>query len=102
MRYQRLASGFDTRVVSKAALKRLEIGIASEGTLVTLDDLRRTLEKLPSGKMPGIHHDVYAELLPPGEPDERAREACYNFAKTLGCRIENKLQEKTVWFVKDT
>ena len=51
--------------------------------------------------MAGIHHDVYADLFPPGEPDPKAREACYNFAKTLGCRIENRATEKTVWFVKD-
>lgn len=67
---------------------------------MTLDDLRKTLEELPPGKMAGIHNDVYAELFPTGEPDERAREACYNFAKALSCRIENKRQEKTVWFVK--
>ncbi len=69
---------------------------------MTLDDLRKTLEELPPGKMAGIHHDAYADLFPPGEPDERAREACYNFARALGCRIENKpQQEQTVWFVKD-
>jgi len=51
--------------------------------------------------MAGIHHEVYAELFPPGEPDKRAREACYNFAKALDCRIENKPQEQTVLFVKD-
>jgi hypothetical protein len=68
---------------------------------MTLEELRETLEKLPPGKMAGVHHDAYADLFPPGEPDSNAREACYKFAKTLGCRIENKPQEKTVWFVKD-
>ncbi|HLZ01744.1 MAG TPA: hypothetical protein VKR55_06275 [Bradyrhizobium sp.] len=68
---------------------------------MSLDDLRKTLQGLSPGKMAGIHHDVYVELFPPGEPDERARGACYEFAKALGCRIENKPQEKTVWFVKD-
>jgi hypothetical protein len=68
---------------------------------MTLDDLRTQLQALAPGKMAGIHHDVYADLFPPGEPDERAREACSNFAKALGCRIENKPAEQTVWFVRD-
>ncbi len=68
---------------------------------MTLDELRETLEKLPAGKAAGVHHDVYADLFPPGEPDINAREACYKFAKSLGCRIENKPNQQTVWFVKD-
>jgi hypothetical protein len=68
---------------------------------MTLDELRAKLEELPPGKMAGIHHATFTDLFPPGEPDARAREACYNFAKALGCRIENKPQEQTLWFVKD-
>ena len=68
---------------------------------MTVDELRATLTNLQPGKTAGIHHDIYAELFPPGEPDEGARAACYNFAKSLGCRIENKPHEKTIWFVKD-
>lgn len=55
---------------------------------------------MEAGKAAGIHHDVYAELWPPGEPDQRARAACYDFAKSVGCRIENRPGDKTVWFVK--
>jgi hypothetical protein len=68
---------------------------------VTKDDLRTELQAIAQGEMAVIDHDVYAELFPPGEPDERAREVCYNFAKALRCRIENKPADKTVWFVKD-
>ena len=68
---------------------------------MSLVELRVTLAALAPGKCAGIHHDVYAELFPPGEPDENARAACYAFAKSVGCRIENKPNEKTVWFVKD-
>lgn len=68
---------------------------------MTLDELKEKLEKLAAGKMAGIRHDTYAELFPPGETDERAREACYNFAKALGCRIENRSAEQAVWFVKN-
>jgi hypothetical protein len=68
---------------------------------MSLDELRATLTALPAGKCAGIHHDVYAELFPPGEPDESARAACYEFAKSLGCTIDNRLGERTVWFVKN-
>jgi hypothetical protein len=68
---------------------------------MTLDDLKAKLASLQPGQMAGIHHDVYADLFPPGEPDENARAACYGFAKAQGCRIENKSAEQTVWFVKE-
>ena len=69
---------------------------------MSLDELRATLVALAPGKCAGIHHDVYAELFPPGEPDENARAACYAFAKSVGCQIDNKPNERTVWFVKDS
>lgn len=68
---------------------------------MSLDELRATLAALAPGKCAGIHHGVYADLFPPGEPDENARAACYAFAKSVGCRIENKPLAKTIWFVKD-
>lgn len=68
---------------------------------MSLEELRATLVALAPGKCAGIHHDAYADLFPPGEPDKNARAACYVFARSVGCRIENKPQEKTVWFVKD-
>jgi hypothetical protein len=69
---------------------------------MNLDELRAALIALEKGKCAGIHHDVYADLFPPGEPDQDARAACYVFAKSVGCRIENKPNEETVWFMKDT
>jgi hypothetical protein len=68
---------------------------------MSLNELRATLISLPVGKCAGIHHDLYVELVPAGEPDENARAACYAFAKSVGCRIENRLGEQTIWFVKD-
>lgn len=50
---------------------------------------------LATDKCAGIHHDVYADLFPPGEPDENARAACYAFAKSVGCRIENKSNQNS-------
>jgi hypothetical protein len=68
---------------------------------MTLIELKATLSSLGLGKAAGINHDVYADLFPPGEPDERAREACFKFAKSHGCRIENNPKQQTVWFIKD-
>jgi hypothetical protein len=66
-----------------------------------LDELRATLTALPAGKCAGIHHEVYAQLFPPGEPDETARAACYEFAKSVRCSIDNRPRERTVLFVKN-
>jgi hypothetical protein len=69
--------------------------------MTSLDELKTALSELSPGKMAVIYHDVYAELFPPGEPDEKAREACHHFAKASGCRIENHPDKKAVWFIKD-
>jgi hypothetical protein len=68
---------------------------------MTLDELRQKLATIEPGKYARVPYDVYLDLFPPGEPDEKAREACYNFAKSLGFRIENKPADNSVWFVKD-
>ena len=68
---------------------------------MSLDELMATLTALPAGKCGGIHHDIYGELFPPGEPDEDARAVCHAFARSAGCRVENRPGEHTVWFVKD-
>ncbi len=52
------------------------------------------------GKFAAIHHDLFADLFPPGEPDQGARQACYDFARQHGCRIENKPGQGELWFVK--
>ena len=60
---------------------------------------------MEAGRYARIDHDLFAELFPPGEPDERARGACLKFANDHGCRIENKVGPLSgkgeLWFVKD-
>ncbi|HWV41312.1 hypothetical protein [Pseudorhodoplanes sp.] len=68
---------------------------------MTLDDFSKKLNELASGQYAQLDHDTYAILFPPGEPDERAREACYKFAKDRGLRIENKPEHRVIWFVRD-
>ncbi len=68
---------------------------------MTLEELGKALSDMPRGSFVAIHHDLFAELFPPGEPDERARDACFKFARQHGCRIENKPGQGELWFVKD-
>jgi hypothetical protein len=68
---------------------------------MTPNELAQALKDLKPGTFAAVPYDLYAELFPPGEPDERAREACYNFAKAHGCRVENKSDSSVVWLVKD-
>ena len=57
---------------------------------MTLAKLAQTLDEMKPGEFAAIHHDLFAELFPPGEPDDGARKACYDFACKHGCRIENE------------
>ncbi len=68
---------------------------------MTIDGLRTVLAEVEPGKYARVPYDVYADVFPPGEPDQKAREACYNFAQSMGFRVENKPEDKSVWFVKD-
>lgn len=68
---------------------------------MTLDQLKLKIENMAKGQFAEISYSAYDNLFPPGEPDEIAREVCYNFAKSLGCRVENKPGIQQVWIVKD-
>jgi hypothetical protein len=68
---------------------------------MTLEELGKTLDEMKPGNFAAIHHDLFADLFPPGEPDDHAREACNTFARQHGCRIENKRGQSELWFVKD-
>jgi hypothetical protein len=68
---------------------------------VTLEEFGKTLDEVQPGKYAVIRYDLYADLFPPGEPDEGARAFCLAFARQHGCRIENKLDKGEIWFVKD-
>jgi hypothetical protein len=68
---------------------------------MTRDELQATINGMADGNYASIPYDVYAEIFPPGEPDQEARAACFNFARSLGCRIENKPSLREVWIIKD-
>ena len=67
---------------------------------MTLDDLAAELRDMPKGKYAHIPYEIYEELFPPGEPDQRARAACYDFAEANGCTVENHPQARVVMIVK--
>jgi hypothetical protein len=68
---------------------------------MTLEEFGKTLDDMEPGNFAAVHHDLFADLFPPGETDDRARQACLDFARAHGCRIENKSGAGELWFVKD-
>ena len=57
---------------------------------MTLEEFKATLTALPPGKAAHVPYEIYEAFFPPGEPDQGAREAAYNFAKACGCIIDNR------------
>ena len=68
---------------------------------MTLDDLAEALVLLQPGQAAGINKDAYADLFPPGEPDENARARCYQFAHIYDCRIDHTRSPggDAIWFL---
>jgi hypothetical protein len=50
---------------------------------MTLQELGKALDEMEPGKYVSISHDVLAELFPPGEPDDRARDAPISYHPVL-------------------
>lgn len=48
---------------------------------MTYDDLRAKIIEMAGGSCASIPYELYERLSPPGEPDQAAREACFNFSK---------------------
>jgi hypothetical protein len=67
----------------------------------TLEDLAISLGELGENEYASIRYEAFAELFPPGEPDDDARAACFKFADELGCRIENHPDKQEIRFFKD-
>lgn len=51
-----------------------------------LADLEK-LKALAPGTTCCIHHDIFADLFPPGEPDEAASGGALNFAKAKAAQL---------------
>ncbi|WP_407519532.1 hypothetical protein [Methylobacterium oryzisoli] len=63
-----------------------------------LDELAQVLTDLRPGQEACIHHDVYADLFPPGDPDDGARMRCHEFARQYGCTIMNDSPHEEICF----
>ena len=69
---------------------------------MTRHELAEMLTGMPKGEAFHLPYGVYAELFPPGEPDEGARSQAAECAKLVGCLIENRPESTEVLFVKPT
>jgi hypothetical protein len=67
---------------------------------MTVSEFRIVLRELPAGQAAHVPYEVFAELFPPGEPDDDARERAYRFAKENGCIIDNRPASGEVLFAK--
>jgi hypothetical protein len=67
---------------------------------MTLAELETTLKQLRPGEGAHIPYEMFAELFPPGEPDEQARVRAYEFARASSCQIENHFNDQVVVFYK--
>jgi hypothetical protein len=63
---------------------------------MTLEKLALKLGGLLPGGRLGLSYGLFAQLFPPGEQDVAAGEACFNFAREHGCRID--WPEGQLWF----
>ena len=68
---------------------------------MTISDLRAVIADMPAGDKFGITNELFAELFPPGKRDVNAMAHCYEFAKVVGCRIENNPEDNEIFFVKE-
>ena len=69
--------------------------------ITTPDEPGALLDGLAVGQAAELPHSVYDLIFPPGEPDDGARARAYALAKSHGCRIENRVGEKRVFFIRD-
>ena len=68
--------------------------------ITTLAHLGDLLQRLAVGQRTALPYSVYRQLFPPGEPDEGARVAAFNFALGHGCVMENQPRAQQVVFTK--
>ena len=54
-----------------------------EARPMTLDELRTELATVTQGKYARVPYEIYAEVFPPGEPDQNARTAAYGRSPSL-------------------
>jgi hypothetical protein len=66
-----------------------------------IDILRESLRSLKTGELAAFHYDFFPGLFPSGELDAGALETCGKFARSHTCRVNNRLDRREIWFLKD-
>jgi hypothetical protein len=61
--------------------------------MLTKEVLRSYLLDMPSGHIFDLTYRLFADVFPPGEPDEGARAALRQFAQECGCDVRNDVSE---------
>jgi len=69
--------------------------------VITLAEFSKTLSDLKPGQGARLNYEAYELLFPPGEPDDDARGRAFRFAREHGCRIDNRPNERAIWFYKN-
>ena len=68
--------------------------------MLTRDVLKSYLLEMPRGHIFDLTYKLFADVFPPGEPDQDARLRALTFAKANGCVIENRAGNREVLFLK--
>jgi hypothetical protein len=67
---------------------------------MTKDDLGKLLDNLKPAAEYVLNYDMFADLFPPGYPDQGAMAKLQNFARSHRCYLSNEPAEEAVWFIK--
>jgi hypothetical protein len=71
--------------------------LAAPGTLAAAEDM---LRHVAPGQAFHVPYEVFADLFPPGLPDDGAKEAARRWAQAKGLEIENRPDRAEVLFVR--
>lgn len=65
---------------------------------MTKDDLEMMLADVQPGEGTSVSYDDFEAIFPRGHDAKDTRTEAYDFAKTLGFKIDNRPEDDAVWF----
>lgn len=65
-----------------------------------MDELIQKLNNLTAGQCAVVPYELIEDIFPPGVEDDGTKQAAYTLARACGCTIENRPDERAVYFVK--
>lgn len=66
-----------------------------------MDELILTLNNLAVGQCAVVPYELIDGIFPRGVEDDGAKQAAYSLAKACRCTIENRPDERAIYFVKE-